>query len=359
MNRILHIAVENFAGVPYDFYRMHNSCGDFSRLVTLHGNIRGFSEDICLNFPISRSGFAQKWRRKKHNDTLRNEEVHKLHYFKPKNYIEQLYFDLTDSIRTSSIEKAIRTYNLDGFSIIHYDGGLDFTRKPKKSLEWKKQGKKIVTCYYGSDLRARGIIKELDEITDLRLTSEFDHLDYADNIHYLFYPYDTKELPDPIKNETKRIRIVHSPTNRQFKGTNGIIKVIEKLSMSFPIDFFLLENKSREKVLEIKRTCDICIDQVGGLNGGTGYGKSGLETLSMEIPTITNMTEQYSRWLPENPFVVANNINELEDSLVNLIEQPDLRRELGIKGKKWVHTYHGYSSVNSQLYTYYKKFSIL
>lgn len=359
MNRILHIAVENFAGVPYDFYRMHNVCGDFSRLVTLHGNIRGFSEDICLNFPISRSHFARKWRRKKHSDTLKKSDERTLLFFKPKNYIEKLYFDFSDSMRDSTINKTIKEHNLDDFSIIHYDGGLDFTRTPKQSLTWKKQGKKIVTCYYGSDLRARGIIKELDEITDLRLTSEFDHLDYAENIHYLFYPYDTQELPNPIKNKTNRIRIVHSPTNRQFKGTEGIIKVIEKLSVSFPIDFFLLENMPREEVLEIKRTCDICIDQVGGLNGGTGYGKSGLETLSMEIPTITNMTDKYAHWLPENPFVIANNTNELEDSLVHLIRNPELRERLGMEGKKWVGKYHSYQSVNAQLYYYYKQFSIL
>ena len=32
---VLHIAPENFAGVPYDFMRMHKAHGDHSRLITL------------------------------------------------------------------------------------------------------------------------------------------------------------------------------------------------------------------------------------------------------------------------------------------------------------------------------------
>ena len=59
---VLHIAPENFAGVPYDFMRMHKAHGDHSRLITLHKNPLGFTEDICLNLPISRSSLAKSYR---------------------------------------------------------------------------------------------------------------------------------------------------------------------------------------------------------------------------------------------------------------------------------------------------------
>ncbi len=51
---ILHIAPENFAGVPYDFMRMHKDYGDHSRLITLHKNPLGFAEDICLDHRIGK-----------------------------------------------------------------------------------------------------------------------------------------------------------------------------------------------------------------------------------------------------------------------------------------------------------------
>lgn len=358
MLKILHIAPQNYAGVPYDFYKMHNQCGDYSRLITLHKNQHIFPEDICLNLPLPKSNFAKSWRKKK--VSFREIENNKLApIFTPHNIIEKFYFSISDFFKKNKIEKIINEYNLNDFDIIHYDGGLDFYRDARQAIKWKSQGKKIICCYYGSDLRIRGVIKKLDEISDLNITSEYDHLFLKKDIHYLFYPYDTSELPHKEVNENDVVRIIHTPSNRKYKGTELIIKVIEKISKERKIEFILLENKSRDLILEIKRKCDISIDQVGGRMGGTGYGKAGLESLGMGIPTITNMTKEYFEWLPENPFIVANNEKELYEKLSMLIEDKKLREEIGSKGKLWVEKFHSLKNVNEALYKLYKEKNII
>ena len=358
MLKILHIAPQNYAGVPYDFYRMHNQCGDFSHLVTLHKNPLDFSEDICLDLPLPNFSLAKQWRKKK--VTLREQEMQSGQvYFKPKNSFEKIYFSINDFLKRSTIDAAIEKYNLNDFDIIHFDAGLDFYRNASQAIKWKKQGKKIVCCYYGSDLRIRGLIKELDEISDLNISSEYDHLALKKDIHYLFYPYDPSELPEKTKSENEKITIVHSPTNRKYKGTEFILSVIEKIKKEKKIEFILLENVSRRIVLETKSKADICIDQVGGTMGGTGYGKAGLETLAMGIPTITNMSKEYRDWLPENPFVVANDSKELYSKLNELIEDRGLRTGLGIRGKDWVEKYHGYKNVNGKLKELYRLNNII
>ncbi len=358
MLKILHIAPQNYAGVPYDFYRMHNQCGDNSRLVTLHKNRLDFPEDICLNLPLPNFPLAKEWRRKK--VILREKEKQlKARFFKPKNIFEKIYFTYNDFSKKNIVEEAIERYNLDEFDIIHYDAGLDFYRDSSQAIRWKKQGKKIVCCYYGSDLRIRGLIKELNDISDLNITSEYDHLSMKEDLSYLFYPYDPSELPSRSEIENEIITIVHSPTNRKYKGTELIISVIEKIKKEKKLNFILLENLSRSVVLEAKSKADISIDQVGGSMGGTGYGKAGLETLAMGIPTITNMTDEYREWLPENPFVVANGANGLYLKLNELIEDKKLREELAINGKKWVMKYHGYESVNARLKELYKLNNII
>ncbi|MGE5500228.1 MAG: glycosyltransferase, partial [Syntrophothermus sp.] len=279
--------------------------------------------------------------------------------FRPGNFAEQVYFGLSDLLRRRAVEEAIEKYNLNDFEIIHYDAGLDFYRNSAQAKKWKRQGKKIVCCYYGSDLRARGIIRELDEISDLNITSEFDHLELKKDLHYLFYPYDSSELPGKDNQENEKVRIVHSPTNRKYKGTELIISVIERISREKNIEFLLLENLPREDVLRVKSRSDICIDQVGGTMGGTGYGKAGIETLAMGIPTITNMTKSYSSWLPENPFSVANNAEELYLRLNELIDSAELRSTMGEKGKEWVRKYHGYENVNKNLYELYRRSGII
>ena len=203
------------------------------------------------------------------------------------------------------------------------------------------------------------MIKELDEISDLNLTSEYDHLALKKDLKYLFYPYDYSEVPEKKERGEGKIRIVHSPTNRKYKGTELIISVIEKIKKEKNIEFLLMENVDRKRLLEIKSECDISIDQVGGTMGGTGYGKAGLETLAMGIPTVTNMTKDYEKWLPENPFVVANNSEELYKVLNDLIEDESYRVENGKKGMQWVKKYHSYKSVNENLMKLYRDNGII
>jgi glycosyltransferase involved in cell wall biosynthesis len=353
MLKILHLAPRNYAGVPYDFFKMHNSMGDYSRLITYHKNERDYPEDICLNLPLPEFGIAKMWRRKKVIDKEKN-NPNGIPVFTPRNIVEKFYFDINDRLKKKKIEEAIQKYSLNDFDIIHFDAGLDFYRYPSQAVKWKKQGKKIVCCYYGSDLRVRGIIPELDEISDLNITSEYDHLQVKQDLHYLFYPYDTSELPAKSTPENDVITIVHSPTNRKYKGTELILSVIDKIKKEKRVNFILMENQPRNSVLEVKSCSDICIDQVGGTMGGTGYGKAGLETLAMGIPTITNMTREYREWLPENPFIVANNEDELYKRLNELIEDKLMREQYGKAGKKWVEKYHSFESVNFRLKELYR-----
>lgn len=354
MLRILHIAPLNFAGVPYDFYKMHNACGDHSRIITIHKNERIFPEDICLNLPLPNQTLAKILRKKKIQSLEEKERV-SVHYFESKNILEKSYYKCYDFLIQPKIEKAISDYSLNDFDIIHYDGGLDFYRDARQAIKWKKQGKKIICCYYGSDLRIRGLIKELDGISDLNITSEFDHLSLKKDLKYLFYPFDSSGLPLKKDRTSGPIKIVHSPTNRKYKGTELIISVIDKIKKERNIKFLLIENVDRKKLLEIKTGCDISIDQIGGTMGGTGYGKAGLETLAMGIPTITNMTNDYEEWLPENPFVVANNFDELYKSLIELIDNESLRIENGRKGVEWVKKYHSFETVNKNLLNLYRE----
>jgi hypothetical protein len=358
MLKILHMAPQNYAGVPYDFYKMHLACGDTSRLITYHKNQIDFPEDICLDIPLPKHKLASFWRRKKMR--IKEEQSSgKASYFKPKNFIEKFYFSMSDMLRKKKVDEFIERYDLNSYDIIHYDAGLDIFRDSSLAKRWKKEGKKIVCCYYGSDLRLRGIIKELDEISDLNITSEYDHLSMKDDLHYVFYPYDPSELPVRKENDSGVVKIVHSPTNRKYKGTDLIISVIEEIKKKYNIEFLLLENMERDKVLEIKSGCDIAIDQVGGSMGGTGYGKAGIETLAMGIPTITNMTDDYAAWLPENPFIVANNAKDLYRRLEELIHSITLRSEKGEEGKHWVDKYHGYSSVDKRLKELYREKNII
>lgn len=336
-----------------EFVKMHRKFGAESRLITMYRNTLNFEEDICLGLNLPTGKTAKKWRDSKVNTVKGNE----IKYAGPKNIAEKLFFAVRDSLNASAIRDAIRKYCLFDYDIYHFDGGMDLFRNVSFAKELRKQGKKIVCCYYGSDLRSRGIFRELDELSDLNLTVEYDHLGLYKGINYIFFPFDTSEHKiTPGRND--KIKIIHSPTNRKFKGTDKILKVIEQVRKERDIEFILLENMDRRRVLEIKQTCDLAIDQVGGEMGGSGYGRNSIENLSMGVPTFTEFDPGYLKFLNDNPFINST-IDTLKEDLIRLIDDDEKREILSFEGRAWVEKYHSYEAVNEMLSEFYLKSNIL
>lgn len=365
---VLHIAPENTAGVPFNVTNMQNKFGMPARLITFYKIPYDFPEDICLNLPLPRSKAAMKWREIKQS-MLKSKINQKnfdpwtfLPYFEPKNSAEKAYMKLRENKNKNKFLNALNQINADSFDIIHYDGGIDFFYDSKLAKAFKLKGKKIVNCYFGDDLRTRGIVREMDEISDLNLTFEYDHTLRHPNINFLFFPFDNSVIPfadnntfeDSFKN---KIKIVHSPTQRIVKGTPEIISAVNKVIANRNAELVLLENMPRSDVLKIKQSCHIAIDQIGN-RGGTGYGINSLETLSMGLFTVTDMNCNMDKWLPENPFFVADK-NNLYDVIINIIDNfqnlINKRDEL----RNWVIKYHSYKSVFDKLIQYYKSADIL
>ncbi|MBI3789037.1 MAG: glycosyltransferase [Ignavibacteriales bacterium] len=359
---VLHVAPLNVAGVPFCMMAMQRRFGANTRLVTLHTNALTFPEDICLNVPLPRNELARFWRNFKKSQTQqaaadqsKSSDTY-LPIHGPKNFVEKLYFIWDDIRRGSKILEAIEQYNLDKFEIIHFDGGLDLFRDARIAKRWKKEGKKIVCHYMGSDLRVRGIDPIMNELSDLNLTNESDHLLRHPDIHYIYIPFDV--APYKMRSEeNKRLRIIHSPSNRSMKGTELILPIIDQIKKARDIEFVLVENIPHDEVIRIKQTCDIAIEQVGNM-GGTGYGRNSLETLAMGIPTITEMTPDYTAWLPENPFILATQ-QTLFERIIELIDNPQLRAAKRSAGRAWVEKYHSYESVHNRLMELYREHHIV
>jgi hypothetical protein len=345
---------------------MQNISGMHARLITFYKIPYNFPEDICINLPLPRSKAAMMWReykQQKLHSGMNEQSIDKwthMPYFAPKNPAEKVYMMLREKRNKSKFLQALDDVNAESFDIIHFDGGIDFFSDSTMAKKWKSDGKKIINCYFGDDLRTRGIVKEMDELSDLNLTFEYDHTLRHPNINFLFFPFDNTDvnyINDSDYNNRKILRIVHSPTHRFIKGTHEVLEAIEAVKKSKEIEFILLENMPREEVIKIKLTCHIAIDQIGN-RGGTGYGINSLETLSMGLPTITDMNMGMDEWLPENPFIAANKGN-LAEKLIELIDNIDSygRKRAGLR--EWVSKYHSYKSVFDKLEGYYKKYNVI
>ena len=349
--KILHIAPFNIAGVPISFVQAERELGYYSRLITFGRLQHGFQEDICLNLPLLNFK-GLKLVKRLFSDKAKLQVINvapKLDViplqWRPNGYFEKHLIDLREALWKSKINNTIKKYNIEQFDIIQLDGGLGFYRDGRIIQSLKKQGKKIISCYTGSDLRVRGVIPQIDAITDLNVTDEFDHLQLHPNIHHVFFPLNLQKF-NPVEFRHHNIlKIGHAPTSREAKGSHKIIPLVKQLEKNYSVKLILIENLPYNDAIELKSKCDIFIDQIGDL----GYGINSLESLAMSIPTCSCLAPNFAEKYPDHPFIVIDEHN-LQQQLIHLIEDSKLRQKKGKQGRQWVEKYHDAQKVVKRIH---------
>jgi glycosyltransferase involved in cell wall biosynthesis len=357
MKKILYLAPEHYTGTLGLFVQAHRRMGNDCRLVTLFRSRSQYPEDICLHLPLVGPNsywmhvrrLVYSWHGQKGEYSVRKGYPP---VWEPANRAEDMFFRIRDALWAPLIHRAIEKYKLLDFDIYHLESGLGFFRDARIIRQLKTSGKKIVCSYHGTDIRQRGIIPDIDRLSDLNLTCELDLLSKHPRMKYLFLPIDTSQFT--LREPREKVRYIgHAPTSRYFKGSDTIIQVCRQLEEERGIQLILIEKKSHKEALRLKARCDIFIDQISNL-GGWGYGMNSLESLAMGIPTCTNMVPEYREFLPDHPFVHLDG-DHLKEQLMELIMNARLRKEKGRQGREWVERHHDIQVVIGQLYGYYEQ----
>ena len=139
-------------------------------------------------------------------------------------------------------------------------------------------------------------------MSDKNFSSELDLLSMHPKMEYMFLPIELSQK-NPLKKTGEKIRICHTPTNRYYKGSKKIIDVCSQIANeNNNVEFILIEKAEHEKVLKIKKTCDILIDQIGN-RGGIGYGMNSVESMALGLCCMTEMTDECNAFFKDHPFI--------------------------------------------------------
>jgi len=354
--KLLYVAPENVSGGFSLFARGHRARGNECRWITFFPNRFGFEEDLCFDLAMTADRDWVRRLRLVYRSGRGESDIRELAgsppFWNAGSAAEALWFSLRDRINSPRIERAIEQYGLNDFDIYHFEQGIDPYRDGRWGKKLKAAGKKIVSFYHGSDLRNRGVIRPMLEVSDLNLTSEIDLLDRLPGMRYLFLPIDTDGLTPQPRTPDGRIRIGHAARNRAYKGSDDIERIVAKLAERYPIDWVMIENRTNDEALAMKRPCDIFIDQITDL-GGWGYGVSSIESLALGIATVTRINSKVAEFIPDHPFVSADK-ETLERELERLIADRGYRKTVAERGREWVVRRHSLESVMNSLYDYYR-----
>lgn len=147
--------------------------------------------------------------------------------------------------------------------------------------------------------------------------------------------------------------IVHAPSDPKCKGTDFILKALEKLrDKGVNFELKLLNRVSHQEAKYWYKKADIIVDQI--LIGATGVLT--LEGMALGKPVVVYLREDLFDSFYNGQLPVANaNPDTIEPVLKELIEDYEYRKELSINGRKLVEKYHDINHVIKDYVQMYDK----
>lgn len=174
---------------------------------------------------------------------------------------------------------------------------------------------------------------------------------YYKKVHVLPLAIDLNKFkpsfPEPQK---KRPLILHAPTNPEFKGTAYIEDAINKLKKKYNFAYKRIEKMPNSQVISLYQKADIIVDQI--LCGS--YGLLSVEAMALGKPVITYIRPDLVHTFPKGLPIVSANPDTIYNAIKTLLERPELRFKLGVKGRRYVRRYHDSKVVAKKLLAIYR-----
>jgi hypothetical protein len=210
--------------------------------------------------------------------------------------------------------------------------------------------KKFVSC----DISKKKIlIPKLEKIFDFISSPEecAGLLNYS--YHKTFFPRNLYRL-EPYYSENllnRKIKILHAPSNKHYKGTKFIREVVENLSKTYDnFEYVEKQGMSISDLYTVISSFDLIIDQV--IVGY--YGLFSVESMALGKPVVVYIRPDI--WDKERSFSPVYNANpdNLYEVLKNILTDPGQLRERGIASRAYVEKYHDAGKIAYDIYSVMK-----
>ena len=211
-------------------------------------------------------------------------------------------------------------------------GPTDSEQEARTLRTVRKLGRLIKTAFVADEELAQYIRDEFQQV--IRVPQAID---------LSMYPF----LP-PSKTSGRPL-VVHAPSRRAIKGTSYVLEAVEKLSEQYDFDFVLLEGKNHAEALSVYQRADVVIDQ---LLLGT-YGILAVESMALGKPVLSYIREDIREKYPPDLPILSCNPDNIYQQLRELLEDGEMRNQIGHKGREYVVANHDSLKVAARLVSAY------
>jgi glycosyltransferase involved in cell wall biosynthesis len=163
----------------------------------------------------------------------------------------------------------------------------------------------------------------------------------------LFLQDYTPIFPDP---ERRNPIVAHAPSDKAKKGTEAVLKAVAQLQRDHRFEFKLIHKMPRDQALAAVAEADLFLDQftIGA------EGLAALEAMALGKPVMCFIKESLRSRYPDGFPIVTTNQDNLAEALTIILNDGPGRHELGIRGRRYVETYHDAQAVAADLVEVYR-----
>lgn len=232
------------------------------------------------------------------------------------------------------------------------------TMNSPRPLGWFKprSSQRLVVHHLGTTFRRdpEAMSAICREYGAVEVTDSIDLL--FDGIGWLPIPADLAALAKlrrSVYSASNTTRIVHAPTDREYKDTDAIIAAVESLSRRYPISFDLIEKVPNRQCLRRKAEADIFVDQLK-----YGFGLNAIECWAMGIPVVSGLDDDIAKkrgkamW-GQLPWADAT-ATTLESVIEHLIVNEKWRDRLGERGLAHAQRWHSQEAAVDMALAFYQ-----
>ena len=164
-------------------------------------------------------------------------------------------------------------------------------------------------------------------------------------------------LSESNQDRHSKLRVVHAPNHREFKGTRHLEEAVSALQAEgVPIELVLVENLPNHEALEVYRTADVIFDQC--LIGFHGYFALEAMALGKAVMCYIRKPEEYLLYPLECP-IINTHVDTLQDDLRRLVSSREELVSIGRRSRKYVERHYSREAFAGRLKHAYMDLGIL
>jgi len=337
-NKKVFLGLENIAGIFTSLKKGFEQNGITADFYSLNEHIFGYETDKVISY--SPNPIARKFQKLK----LITKLLFKYDYF---------VFDSSGTLFPNF--KDIKFLRFFGKKTLVIFTGCDI-RLPEKVEQFKwnpcrncsDEYKTFVGCVLTTKPQK---IKNIEKNFDILVSAEEAAGSLNKKYHSTLFPVDINKFKYTGVNPGRKLKILHAPSNPEYKGTKYINEVIEKLQREFEFEYKIVSNVKAEELYKEIESADLVIDQM--LVGF--YGLLSIDSMAMGKPVICYIREDILKNSPAELPVINANPDTLYSVLKEILQNPAILIDVGIRSREYAEKYHDAAKIAKQYYELLEK----